>query len=99
MDLRSPRRTGDPRFAGGGRTRLAAVLALLLLSGPGCIFMTPHGQPVAVERTTQDDLWDGNGMLLERTADGRMCKVQVRDSLGIAVTRWFDCNHVHRRMD
>lgn len=78
-----------------------AVLGALAaaLCGSGCIFMTPHGQPVVVERTTQDDLWDGNGMLLERTADGRLCKVQIRDSLGLAVTRWFECEHVHRRMN
>jgi hypothetical protein len=84
------------------RTGLAlALLALLLagLAGSGCIFMTPHGQPVVVERTTQGDIWDGNGMLVERTADGRMCKVAIRDSLGIVVTRWFDCQHVHRRMN
>ena len=78
---------------------LGAALLALLLTGPGCLFLTPHGQPVAVERTTQDDVWDGNGMLIERTADGQMCKVQLRDSLGIVVTRWFDCQYVHRRMN
>jgi len=54
---------------------------------------------VVVERTTQTDLWDGTGMLVERTADGRMCKVAVRDSIGIVTERWFECEHVHRRMD
>jgi hypothetical protein len=82
------------------RSRGAALgLLAAVLGGGGCVFMTPHGQPVVVERTTQDDLWDGNGMLVERTADGRMCKVQVRDSLGLAVNRWFECEHVHRRMN
>jgi len=89
METRTPRR----------RTGLAPALLALLLSGPGCLFLTPHGQPVAVERTTQDDVWNGNGMLVERTSDGRMCKVQLRDSLGVVVNRWFDCNHVHRRMN
>jgi hypothetical protein len=83
-----------PRRAG-----LAVALLALSIGGAGCLFMTPHGQPVVVERTTQDDVWDGNGMLVERTADGRMCKVQLRDSLGIVVTRWFECEHVHRRMN
>jgi len=80
--------------------RLGLAVALLAgaLPGSGCLFMTPHGQPVVVERTTQTDLWDGNGMLVEQTADGRMCKVQVRDSIGIVVERWFECQHVHRRM-
>lgn len=83
------------------RAALRAALGLgsLAAAATGCVFMTPHGQPVVVERTTQDDLWDGNGMLLERTADGRLCKVQVRDSLGVVVTRWFECEHVHRRMN
>jgi len=81
------------------RTGLVIALLALLASGPGCLFLTPHGQPVAVERTTQDDVWDGNGMLVERTADGRMCKVQLRDSLGVVVNRWFHCDHVHRRMN
>ncbi len=81
------------------RLGLAAALLAAVLAGSGCLFMTPHGQPVVVERTTQDDVWDGNGMLLERTADGRMCKVQLRDSLGIVVTRWFECQYIHRRMN
>ncbi len=75
------------------------VLGLALGGTSGCLFMSPHGQPVVVERTTQDDLWDGNGMLIERTADGTMCRVQVRDSLGLAVKRWFPCQNVHRRMN
>ncbi len=78
------------------QTTLAA-LALAFLP-TGCLFMTPHGQPVVVERTTQDDLWDGNAMLIERTADGTQCKVKVRDSLGIVVTRWYDCKYLHYRM-
>ncbi|HKJ23628.1 MAG TPA: hypothetical protein VKB65_02315 [Myxococcota bacterium] len=81
------------------RLGLAAALLAGALAGSGCIFMTPHGQPVVVERTTQTDLWDGTGMLVERTADGRMCKVAVRDSIGIVTERWFECEHVHRRMD
>jgi len=83
------------------RAALWAALGLgsVVATGAGCMFMTPHGQPVVVERTTQDDLWDGNGMLVERTADGRLCKVQVRDSLGVVVSRWFECEHVHRRMN
>lgn len=89
MDAHKPRR----------RLGLAAVLLAGALAGSGCLFMTPHGQPVVVERTTQSDIWDGNGMLVERTADGGMCKVQLRDSLGVVVTRWFDCQHVHRRMN
>lgn len=80
------------------RTRMLAWLGAVGL-GSGCLFMTPHGQPVVVERTTQSDVWSGNGMLVERTADGRMCKVQLRDSLGIVVERWFECQYVHRRMD
>jgi hypothetical protein len=76
----------------------AAAAALAVLAPSGCLFMTPHGQPVVVERTTQDDIWDGNGMLVERTADGQMCKVKIRDSLGVVVTRWYECQHVHRRM-
>jgi hypothetical protein len=91
MTKRPPRRAG--------RVALAAALALVLGAGSGCVFMTPHGQPVVVERTTQDDLWDGNGMLVERTSDGRMCKVKVRDSLGLVTARWFDCQHIHRRMN
>jgi len=77
------------------------VLALLAAAGLGAVwlFMTPHGQPVVVERTTQSDIWSGNGMLVEQTADGRMCKVQLRDSLGVVVERWFECQHVHRRMN
>lgn len=75
------------------------VAGAALLAGPtGCLFMTPHGQPVVVERTTQKDLWDGNGMLVERTADGLHCKVKVRDSIGLVVTRWFECQHVHERI-
>jgi len=89
MDGSKPRR----------RLGLAAALLAGALAGTGCIFMTPHGEPVVVERTTQKDLWDGSGMLVERTADGRMCKVAVRDSIGIVVERWFECQHVHRRMD
>ena len=85
--------TSRPRF------RLAALLLAAALVGPGCLFMTPHGEPVLVERTTQSDVWDGNGMLVERTADGRMCKVQLRDEIGIVVTRWFDCQVVHRRLN
>ena len=76
-----------------------AMLLVLLGLGSGCLLMTPHGQPVVVERTTQDDIWSGNGMLVERTADGRKCKVKIRDSLGLVVTRWFDCENVHRRMN
>jgi len=79
--------------------RLAGLLAALGLGGAGCLFMTPHGQPVIVERTTHEDIWSGNGMLLERTADGQMCKVQLRDTLGVVVTRWYECRHVHRRLD
>jgi hypothetical protein len=89
MDALPPRR----------RAGFAAALLALLLGGAGCLFLTPHGQPVVVERTTQDDVWDGNGMLVERTADGRMCKVQLRDSLGVVVTRWFECQYVHRRLN
>lgn len=88
---------------GPGRMRRSLLWMVLFLwvtaSGSGCVFMTKDGQAVVVERTTQTDLWDGNGMLVERTADGRHCKVKVRDSLGIVVSRWFDCEHVHRRMD
>ena len=92
MASRPPRRRA-------GRAALGAALAILLGPGSGCLLMTPHGQPVVVERTTQDDIWDGNGMLVERTSDGRMCKVKVRDSLGLVVARWFECEHVHRRMN
>jgi hypothetical protein len=74
---------------------LLIALALALAgAGAGCVM--PAGQEVAVDRRG-GDVWTGNGVLLEVSADRTKCRVAVRNNALFVERRWVDCRYVHSR--
>ena len=74
------------------------LLALgLALSGAAVGCVMPAGQEVAVDRRGGGDVFTGNAVLLEVTADRTRCRVAVRNNALFVERRWVDCRYVHSR--
>jgi hypothetical protein len=74
------------------------ALALLLAVGAaaaGCVM--PRGQDVVVDKRAGDDVWTGNAVLLEVSADRTRCRIAVRTNALFVERRWVDCRYVHSR--
>ncbi len=72
---------------------LVAVLAVVPLTA--CLLL-PRGRPVAVDNRA-GSFWTGNGVLLERSDDGKHCRVAVRGSSLLVEKKWVPCRYVHDR--
>ena len=72
--------------------RLLAAL-LLLVPAAGCV-LPAQGTRVFVDRRA-GRFWNGEGMLLEVSADQKRCLVAIRDMGLVVHERWVDCQHDH----
>ena len=71
---------------------VAAGGAVCLLSG--CL--VPRGEPVAVDHRA-GRFWNGDGVMLESTADGEHCRVALRGRSLLVERHWVPCRYVHPR--
>jgi hypothetical protein len=77
------------------RLRAGLIRGLLLtvaLPTAGCLI--PNGPKVIVDSRVENT-WSGDGVLIERSPDGRKCKVAVRSDALIVERRWVPCKYVH----
>ena len=71
------------------RLVLVCVAAVTLT---GCLL--PKGPKVIVDRRGGES-WSGNGILVDRSADGRQCRVAIRSEALFVERRWVPCKYVH----
>ena len=97
FELHELRVDGTPLM--GKRMGERRVLGWLAAACCGCAVaacLPNRGTPVFIDYSAAE-VWSGNGVLTEVSADERMCRVVFRDSNLITRNRWVECIHVHPR--
>ena len=75
---------------------IRGVLAAVCFGGLALGCLPNKGTPVFVDYSAAE-VWSGIGVLIEVSADERMCRVVFRDSNLIVRNTWMECTHVHPR--
>ncbi len=75
-------------------TRVARLLVTCLAAAmfTGCLL--PKGPKVIVDRRGGES-WSGDGILVDRSADGSQCRVAIRSEALFVERRWIPCKYVH----